>query len=84
MFNSIPEIIKDLQHGKMVIVMDDESRENEGDLIIAAQFCKPEDVNFMANKAKGLICVPMEESRLDELQLQSMVNDIHLDKNHQD
>lgn len=73
MFNTIPEIIKDLQAGKMVIVMDDEGRENEGDLLIAAQFCRSEDINFMAKEARGLICVPMEEERLTQLHLHPML-----------
>ena len=72
MFNSISEILEDLKKGKMVIVMDDEGRENEGDLLIAAQFIRPEDINFMAKEARGLICVPMEEDRLDRLQLYPM------------
>ncbi len=69
MFNSISEILKDLQTGKMVVVMDDEGRENEGDLLVAAEFITPEIINFMAKNARGLICVPMEESRLGELGL---------------
>ena len=72
MFNSIAEVLKDLQTGKMVVVMDDEGRENEGDLLVAAQFITPELINFMAKNARGLICVPMEESRLDELGLHPM------------
>lgn len=72
MFDTIPNILKDLQSGKMVVVMDDEGRENEGDLLVAAQFITPEIINFMATHARGLICVPMEESRLDELQLHPM------------
>ncbi len=83
MLNSIPEIIKDLQAGKMVIVIDDEGRENEGDLLIAAQFVKPEDVNFMAKEARGLICVPMEEEKLEQLDLHPMLDDIHFDRKHQ-
>ncbi|MFH1359819.1 MAG: bifunctional 3,4-dihydroxy-2-butanone-4-phosphate synthase/GTP cyclohydrolase II [Candidatus Omnitrophota bacterium] len=83
MFNTIPEIIKDLQAGRMVIVMDDEGRENEGDLLIAAQFCKPENINFMATKARGLICVPMDEQRLSELKLNQMVDQADLNPEHQ-
>ena len=66
----------------MVIVMDDEGRENEGDLLIAAEFVKPEHINFMAQKARGLICVPMEGKRLDELNLHPMKSE-YLAKNHQ-
>ena len=83
MFNSIPEIVKELQAGKMVIVMDDEGRENEGDILIAAQFVKPEDINFMARQARGLVCVPMEEARLNELDLHPMLDDAHFNRKHQ-
>ncbi len=72
-FNTIPEIIKDIKSGKMVIVMDDEKRENEGDLVIAASKVKPEDINFMVKYGRGLVCVPMESDRLDSLGLHSMV-----------
>lgn len=73
MFNTIPEILDDLKRGKMVVVVDDEDRENEGDLVMAASFVKPEDINFMAKFGRGLICVPMEEARLNELALQPML-----------
>jgi 3,4-dihydroxy 2-butanone 4-phosphate synthase/GTP cyclohydrolase II len=73
MFNTIPEIIEDLKIGKMVIVVDDEDRENEGDLIMVASFIKPEDINFMAKFGRGLICVPMEEERLRLLELDPML-----------
>jgi 3,4-dihydroxy 2-butanone 4-phosphate synthase/GTP cyclohydrolase II len=73
MFNTITEIIEDLKAGKMVIVVDDEDRENEGDLIMAASFVKPEDINFMAKFGRGLICVPMEEDRLRLLELDPML-----------
>jgi len=73
MFNAIPEILDDLNHSRMVIVVDDEDRENEGDLVMAASFVKPEDINFMAKNGRGLICVPMEEERLKELALQPML-----------
>jgi 3,4-dihydroxy-2-butanone 4-phosphate synthase len=73
MFDSIQDAIKDLQSGKMIIVVDDEDRENEGDLVMAAEFCKPEDVNFMITHAKGLICVPMEEHTAMKLSLPLMV-----------
>jgi 3,4-dihydroxy 2-butanone 4-phosphate synthase/GTP cyclohydrolase II len=73
MCNTILEIIEDLKKGKMVIVVDDEDRENEGDLVIAASFIKPEHINFMAKHARGLICVPMEEQRLNQLGLEPMV-----------
>lgn len=73
MFNAIPEILDDLNRGRIVIVVDDEDRENEGDLVMAASFVKPEDINFMAKNGRGLICVPMEEERLKELALQPML-----------
>lgn len=73
MFNSIPEILEDLKNGKMVIVVDDEDRENEGDLVMAASFAKPDDINFMAKFGRGLICVPMEEQRLKYLDLDPML-----------
>lgn len=72
-FNSIDEALEDIRQGKMVIIVDDEDRENEGDLMVAAEKATPEVVNFMATYAKGLICLPMEASRLDELDLPQMV-----------
>ncbi|MDD5595057.1 MAG: bifunctional 3,4-dihydroxy-2-butanone-4-phosphate synthase/GTP cyclohydrolase II [Candidatus Omnitrophica bacterium] len=75
MLNSIPEILEDLKKGKMVIVVDDEDRENEGDLVMAASFVKPQDINFMATFGRGLICVPMEEERLRQLNLEPMLKD---------
>jgi 3,4-dihydroxy 2-butanone 4-phosphate synthase/GTP cyclohydrolase II len=74
-FSSIPEILEDLRHGRMVVVVDDEDRENEGDLVIAASFARPQDINFMAKYGRGLICVPMEEERLTSLRLESMIKD---------
>ena len=76
MFNTIEEVLEDLKAGKMVIVMDDEGRENEGDLLCAAQFVTPENINFMAKEARGLICVPMEEDRLNDLGLHPMKVDL--------
>lgn len=67
MFNTIKEAVGDIRKGKMIIVIDDEGRENEGDLLMAAEFVTPEAVNFMAKYARGLICAPMEEKRLREL-----------------
>ncbi len=71
-FNIIKEVIEDLRKGKQVIVIDDEDRENEGDLIMAGSLTRPSDINFMAKYGRGLICVPMEPVRLDELDLQPM------------
>ena len=60
--SNILDIIRDIKDGKMVIIIDDESRENEGDLVCAAELVTPEIVNFMASKGKGLICLPMSLS----------------------
>jgi len=73
MFNTIEEAIEDLKKGKMIIVVDDEDRENEGDLLMPAEKAGPEDINFMAKYGRGLICVPMLKERLDELNIKSMV-----------
>lgn len=73
-FDIIKKAIKDLQDGKMVMVVDDENRENEGDLICAAQFATTENVNFMATHAKGLICMPMSQQIADHLHLDPMVS----------
>ncbi|MGH1377286.1 MAG: 3,4-dihydroxy-2-butanone-4-phosphate synthase [Alphaproteobacteria bacterium] len=70
--SSIDEIIEDMRNGKPVIIVDDEDRENEGDLVIAAQMATPENINFMAKDGRGLICLPMEESMVDRLGLQLM------------
>ncbi|MDD5045333.1 MAG: bifunctional 3,4-dihydroxy-2-butanone-4-phosphate synthase/GTP cyclohydrolase II [Candidatus Omnitrophica bacterium] len=75
MFNSIEEIIAELKQGRMVIVVDDADRENEGDLIMSATHIQPQDINFMAKFARGLICVPMEKARLDKLGLHPMLDD---------
>lgn len=70
--NSIPEIIDDIRAGKMVILMDDEDRENEGDLIMAATHVRPEDINFMITHARGLVCLTLSEARCRQLQLPLM------------
>ncbi|HLI28881.1 MAG TPA: bifunctional 3,4-dihydroxy-2-butanone-4-phosphate synthase/GTP cyclohydrolase II [Chloroflexota bacterium] len=72
---TIEEAIQDYKEGKFVIIVDDEDRENEGDLCLAAQFVTPEKITFMAREGCGLICVPMLGSRLDELNLPMMVRD---------
>jgi len=74
-FDSIESALEDLRAGKMVIVVDDEDRENEGDLTIAAEKVTPEAINFMAAHGRGLICMPMTGERLDELQIPLMVAD---------
>ena len=71
--NSIEEAITDIRAGKVIIVVDDEDRENEGDFICAAQLVTPEMINFMATYGRGLICTPIEETRADELDLKPMV-----------
>lgn len=76
-FNSISEIIEDIKNGKMVIIVDGEERENEGDLVIAGSLTRPEDINFMAKYGRGLICVPMEESILKRLDLYPMTSSIN-------
>ena len=72
-FAMVEQAIEDIKYGRMVVVVDDEDRENEGDLIIAAATVKPEDINFMAKYAKGLICTPIDGKRLDELNIGQMV-----------
>jgi 3,4-dihydroxy 2-butanone 4-phosphate synthase/GTP cyclohydrolase II len=73
-FNSIESVIADIKRGKMVIVVDDPDRENEGDLILAAQFASPEAVNFMIKLGRGLICVPTTSERLLQLGIERMVH----------
>jgi 3,4-dihydroxy 2-butanone 4-phosphate synthase / GTP cyclohydrolase II len=72
-FNTIKDAIEDIRQGKMVVVVDDEGRENEGDLLMAAEKVTPESINFMATYGRGMICVPMIEERLKELDLEMMV-----------
>jgi 3,4-dihydroxy 2-butanone 4-phosphate synthase/GTP cyclohydrolase II len=72
-FNTTPEAIEDLRQGKCVIVVDDEDRENEGDLIMAAEAVTPEMINFFVTHARGLVCVPMTETDLERLELDQMV-----------
>lgn len=71
----IAELVDDIRQGKMVILMDDEDRENEGDIIMAAEMVKPEHINFMARYACGLICMPMTRERCEQLNLPLMVRD---------
>jgi len=73
--SSIPEIVKDVSAGKFIIIVDDENRENEGDLAIAAEKVTPQLINFMAAHARGLICMPIIGKRLDELQIPPMVQE---------
>jgi len=72
-FSTIEEAIEAIKNGEMIIVVDDEDRENEGDLILAAQFITPDKVNFLTKNGRGLICVPMPAERIEELELTPMV-----------
>lgn len=72
-FNTIEEALEDLRRGKIILVTDDEDRENEGDFICAAQFATTENINFMATHGKGLICMPMSEKYVEKLKLPQMV-----------
>src|SRR5437762_10782152 len=74
-FASIEETIAEIREGRMVIIVDDEDRENEGDLACAAERITPEMINFMATHARGLICMPLTEERCDELHLTMQVAD---------
>ena len=73
-FNTAEEIVEDLRSGKMFVLMDDESRENEGDLVLAADFATPASVNFMIREARGLVCVALTAKQIQKLQLPLMVN----------
>ena len=73
--NTIEEAVEDIRSGKVIIVVDDEDRENEGDFICAAECITPEIINFMASQGRGLICAPIDEKRADELELHMMVSD---------
>jgi 3,4-dihydroxy 2-butanone 4-phosphate synthase/GTP cyclohydrolase II len=75
--NTVEELIEDIRQGKMVILMDDEDRENEGDLVIAAEQVRPEDINFMATNARGLICLTLTHERCEFLGLPPMVTSNH-------
>src|SRR5687768_15481143 len=74
-FSSIPDALADIRAGRMVVVVDDEDRENEGDLTIAAEKVTPDAINFMARYGRGLVCLPMTGKRLDELRIPLMVRD---------
>ena len=82
MLNFIEEILEELKQGQPVIVVDDEFRENEGDVVVAAEFATPDKINFMLKEARGLICVPLEEKRLKELRLHPMytIEELYRDK----
>ncbi len=80
-FSTIPEAVEDIKNGKMIIVIDDENRENEGDIIVAAEKATPEAINFMATNARGLICMPASPEILDKLKIPQMVE--HNTDNHE-
>ncbi|HVQ37146.1 MAG TPA: 3,4-dihydroxy-2-butanone-4-phosphate synthase, partial [Pyrinomonadaceae bacterium] len=74
-FASIEDAVAEIREGRMIIIVDDEDRENEGDLVCAAEKTTPEIINFMARYARGLICLPLTEERCDELHLTTQVAD---------
>jgi 3,4-dihydroxy 2-butanone 4-phosphate synthase/GTP cyclohydrolase II len=78
--NAIDEILDDIRQGRMVVIMDDEDRENEGDLVMAATKVRPEDVNFMARYGRGLICLTLTRDRCRQLRLPLMVSDTDADQ----
>ncbi|MBI4433034.1 MAG: bifunctional 3,4-dihydroxy-2-butanone-4-phosphate synthase/GTP cyclohydrolase II [Candidatus Omnitrophica bacterium] len=78
-FSPISEILSDLKKGRLIIVVDDADRENEGDLVVAAEHATPANINFMAKHGRGIICVPMESRRLAELGIDPMVTDQNTD-----
>src|SRR5271170_3832819 len=68
-FSPIPEILEELRRGKMIVLVDDEDRENEGDLVVAAERCTPQTINFLSKQGRGLICLSLTGDRCDKLQL---------------
>ena len=72
-FNTIEEGIEEIKAGKIVIVVDDADRENEGDLVMAAELCKPKDVNFITREGRGILCLPINDEKAKELKLDLMV-----------
>jgi 3,4-dihydroxy 2-butanone 4-phosphate synthase / GTP cyclohydrolase II len=79
-FSSVPDIVEDIRQGRMVIIVDDEDRENEGDLLMAAAKVRPEDINFMARFGRGLICMTLTRARCQQLRLPLMVSDTDREK----
>lgn len=73
-FNTIQETVEDLKNGKMIILVDDANRENEGDITVAAEKITPEVINFMLTHARGIICLAIHAERAEELDLQPMVS----------
>ena len=81
-FSSIEEAIAEIAAGRMLVVVDDEDRENEGDFVMAAEKVTPEAVNFMATHGRGLICLPLTGERLDAARIPPMTDDEHLRAGH--
>ena len=73
-FCTIPEAIEELKAGRMIVLVDDEDRENEGDLVIAAEKCSPEAINFMVTHARGVVCLSLTNDKCDKLQLHPQVD----------
>src|SRR6185369_14222987 len=73
-FTNVPDAIEEIRAGRMIVIVDDEDRENEGDLLMAAEKVTPEAINFMAKYGRGLICMPIIEERLEKLNIFDMVN----------
>ena len=80
--NTTQELIEDIRQGKMIILMDDEDRENEGDLVMAAPMVRPQDINFMATYARGLICLTLNQERCAQLDLAMMVDGDNNNSSH--
>ncbi len=74
-FNTIPEAIEDIRNGKMVIVVDDEDRENEGDFLMAAEMVSKDAINLMVTHGRGLVCAPITKEKADKLNLRHMVQE---------
>ena len=72
-FATVPELLEEIRQGRMVVIVDDEDRENEGDLIMAAELVKPSDINFMVTHGRGLVCLPLTRTRAADLGLAPMV-----------
>ena len=80
--NTTQELIEDIRQGKMIILMDDEDRENEGDLVMAAPMVRAQDINFMATYARGLICLTLNQERCAQLDLAMMVDGDNNNSSH--
>src|ERR1700757_4199165 len=74
-FTNVPAAIEEIRAGRMIVIVDDEDRENEGDLMMAAELVTPEAINFMATHGRGLVCLAMTSERIDQLKLPPMASD---------